>query len=163
MALIGLIRRLPAISVFRQPVIVPPINLKGLNSSPVAVFALPPFRNYMKNFEVNNLWLNLGVVHNRWYRRRTLVIGQCLVGGTAIGDTSRGGTTMLIGWPLTDILRRVFVFCSSQNFVWLLIKYVCQVKQRRKTGYEQRMQTEGGRRILLRKILRGKDVLGGES
>jgi len=38
-----------------------------------------------------------------------------------------------------------------------------EVKQRRKTGYEQRMTTEGGRRILLRKILRGKDVLGGES
>ena len=36
-----------------------------------------------------------------------------------------------------------------------------EVQQRRKSGYEARMCTEGGRRILLRKILRGKDVLGG--
>ena len=97
MALIGLIRRLPAMSAFRQPVIVPPINLKGLNSSPVAVFALPPSRTYMKNFEVNDLFLDMGIVHRRCCRRRTLGIGQYLVGGTAIGDISRGGTTMLIG------------------------------------------------------------------
>ena len=34
-----------------------------------------------------------------------------------------------------------------------------QVKQLRKLSLQSRMCTEGGRRILLRKILRGKDVL----
>jgi len=46
--------------------------------------------------------------------------------------------------------------------VRMYLPRLSEVKQRRKYGYEQRMETEGGRRILLRKILRGKDVLGGQ-
>ena len=62
MALMGLIRRMPAMSAFHQPVIVPPMNLKGLNSFPVAVFAFLPSRTYMKNFEVHNPWFKLDVL-----------------------------------------------------------------------------------------------------
>jgi len=115
-------------SVFHQPAIVPSLNLKGLtglSSSPLAVFAFPPSRSYMKNFEEENT-----------------------------------GLRPVAGWRNRN--RRHFqgrqYYVNRMNF-----DRHSEVKQRRKTGYEHRMTTEGGRRILLRKILRGKDVLGGES
>lgn len=125
MALMGLVRRLPAFPVFQQPALLSP-GLQNLALAPPSTpFAFPISRSYMKNFEEENT-----------------------------------GHRPVSGWRNQN--RRHF-----QGRLYYVNRMTfdrhSEVKQRRKTGYEHRMASEGGRRVILRKILRGKDVLGGES
>jgi ribosomal protein L34 len=108
-----------------------------LAASPPCTVAKP--RSYMKNFEVRSSQLTL-----------------CTESSV---QEPNDGIRPKMAWQNQNRLhfqsgRKVYV-----NRIYL--PALSEVQQRRKTGYEARMCTEGGRRILLRKMLRGKDVLGG--
>ena len=97
MALMGLVRRLPAFPVFQQPALLSP-GLQNLAlAPPSSIFAFPTSRSYMKNFEVGLAWIKVLFHSANTCRRRILDIGRCQDGAIKTVVISRADSTTLIG------------------------------------------------------------------
>ena len=101
-----------------------------------------PSRSYINNFFNEKTKINLQKV--RWYLATLLVL--LLV------------TMLLQGWYGENRVRQGYRQNKTKRMQLHLMKY-SEVHRVRSYGWEARMKTEGGRKMIMRKILRGEDHL----